>query len=75
MMMATGPMGVTMGQFLFCRGTYFFNGDIEVEHLTGEGMIAVDGDLILGHSGDDDELGLSIFTRRLESHAGFDLVY
>ncbi len=74
-MMATGSVRVSMGQFLLRSCPHLFNTDIEVEHLTGEGMIAVDGDLVLGHVGDDDELGLTIFTGRLESHAGLDIVY
>ena len=72
--MTTRAMSMPVLQFFLRGGSYLFDGDIEVQCFTRERMVAIDGDLFLGHLCDNDKLCLTIFTGRFETHAGLDLV-
>jgi len=63
-------MDVTVGDLFLCRSAHFLHRDIEVEMLTRERMIPVNGNIIFLHF-DDADRDRALIGAGLELHANF----
>lgn len=70
--MATGAMHVTVGNFLRRRVAHVANGDIEIQILTRERMVRIDGDLVVLDFDDRQNL-IALRAARVELRAHFEV--
>lgn len=73
MMMAVRAMHVPVRQLFVGGGTNFDNAHIEIQHLAGKRMIAVNGDMLIVYRGNCNGMR-AMFALCVKAHAGFDFL-